>query len=93
MSCGGRRMFCFFDGRWLRVNRKLSDMLEYSASELLERTIVDITHPADREEDVEIMEALSRMIPEIRRLCEVLRGIAGMEWDWARFERIANLVL
>ena len=46
------------DGRWLRVNRKLSDMLEYSASELLERTIVDITHPADREEDVEIMEAL-----------------------------------
>jgi PAS domain S-box-containing protein len=46
------------DGRWLRVNRKLSEMLDYSASELLERTIVEITHPDDREQDVEVMDAL-----------------------------------
>ena len=33
--------------RFLRVNRKLCDMLGYTEAELLERTFLDITHPAD----------------------------------------------
>ncbi|MGO9601224.1 MAG: PAS domain S-box protein [Isosphaeraceae bacterium] len=35
-------------GRLLRVNRKMCEITGYSASELLERTFLDITHPDDR---------------------------------------------
>ena len=35
------------DGRFIRVNRKLCDMLGYSEQELLQRSAVDVTHPAD----------------------------------------------
>jgi PAS domain S-box-containing protein len=40
------------DGRWLKMNRALCDMLGYSEEELLERTCAGITHPGDVEEDV-----------------------------------------
>ena len=40
------------DGHWLRVNRTLCDMLGYSESELLTKTIQDIAHPDDREADL-----------------------------------------
>jgi two-component system, cell cycle sensor histidine kinase and response regulator CckA len=33
------------DGRWLRVNQKLCDIVGYSRDELLQRTFQDITHP------------------------------------------------
>ena len=35
------------EGRWLRVNRKLCDILGYSEEELLQLTFQDITHPDD----------------------------------------------
>ena len=35
-------------GRLLRVNRKMCEITGYSASELLERTFLEITHPDDR---------------------------------------------
>src|SRR6202044_1081078 len=35
------------DGRWLKVNRALCDLVGYSESELLARTFRDITHPDD----------------------------------------------
>jgi len=35
------------DGRFLRVNEKLCEMLEYSAAELAQRTFADVTHPED----------------------------------------------
>ena len=37
------------DGRYLLVNRKLCDILGYSAEELLQRTVWDVSHPQDRE--------------------------------------------
>jgi PAS domain S-box-containing protein len=39
------------DGRWLRVNRAFSDMVGYSAQELVRMRFVDITHPADLDKD------------------------------------------
>lgn len=36
------------DGRWLRANRCLCDMLEYTEQDLQQRTIQDITYPDDR---------------------------------------------
>jgi PAS domain S-box-containing protein len=40
------------DGRWLRVNQKLCDIVGYSRDELLERTFQDITYPDDLDVDV-----------------------------------------
>jgi PAS domain S-box-containing protein len=37
------------EGRYLRVNRKLSQMLGYSEEELLQLTLHEVTHPDDRE--------------------------------------------
>lgn len=37
------------DGRWLRVNRKVCDMVGYSMEELLQKTFQEITHPGDLE--------------------------------------------
>ncbi len=36
-------------GRWLRFNQRLCDLLGYSPAELAARTYLDVTHPDDRE--------------------------------------------
>ncbi|MEO5859588.1 MAG: PAS domain S-box protein, partial [Pyrinomonadaceae bacterium] len=41
------------DGRWLKVNRSLAQLVGYSESELLKLTFSDITHTDDREESLE----------------------------------------
>jgi PAS domain S-box-containing protein len=40
------------DGKWLRVNRQLCNMLGYSHEELLSKTFQDITHPDDLDVNV-----------------------------------------
>ncbi len=40
------------DGRWLRVNRKLCDIVGYRPDELQALTFLDITHPEDLEADL-----------------------------------------
>ena len=44
---------CSLDGRFVQVNRKLCDMLGYSEAELLQRTVIDITHPGDLAESTD----------------------------------------
>jgi PAS domain S-box-containing protein len=39
------------DGRFLRVNRRFCDITDYSQDEILERSVQDITYPADLETD------------------------------------------
>ena len=41
------------DGRWLRVNQKLCDIVGYSKEELLQEKFQTITHPDDLEADLE----------------------------------------
>ncbi|MBI3244299.1 MAG: PAS domain S-box protein [Chloroflexi bacterium] len=41
------------DGRWLRVNQALCDIVGYSREELLQLTFQDITHPDDLETDLD----------------------------------------
>ncbi|MDB5291574.1 MAG: domain S-box protein, partial [Phycisphaerales bacterium] len=36
-----------FEGRWLRVNQRLCDIVGYTREELLQKTFQDITHPDD----------------------------------------------
>ena len=40
------------DGRWLRVNQKICEIVGYSKAELLEKTFEDITHPEDLQLDM-----------------------------------------
>jgi PAS domain S-box-containing protein len=46
------------DGRWLRVNRRLGEIVGYEPEELLKTTFQDITHPDDLEGDIEQMGRL-----------------------------------
>jgi PAS domain S-box-containing protein len=46
------------DGRWLRVNEKLCDMLGYGAQELMDLGFRSITHPEDVDSDVELLGRL-----------------------------------
>jgi PAS domain S-box-containing protein len=46
------------DGRWLRINQKLCDIVGYSAVELQDLTFQDITHPDDLDADLAYMQQL-----------------------------------
>ncbi|HWN96026.1 MAG TPA: PAS domain S-box protein, partial [Methylomirabilota bacterium] len=46
------------EGRWLKVNRALCDLVGYSEAELLTRTFQDITHPEDLAADLEQVRRL-----------------------------------
>ena len=43
------------DGRWLRVNQPLLNLVGYSEEELLQRTFQDITHPDDLDKNLSLM--------------------------------------
>jgi PAS domain S-box-containing protein len=47
-------------GRWLRVNKKMCEITGYSAGELLQMRISDITCPEDRQSDREAFEQVVR---------------------------------
>jgi PAS domain S-box-containing protein len=46
------------DGRWLRVNQRLGEIVGYEPEELLETTFQEITHPEDLEADLARMRRL-----------------------------------
>ena len=46
------------DGRWLRVNQKLCDIVGYSKEALLQKTFQDITHPDDLDADQEFVRQI-----------------------------------
>ncbi len=48
------------NGRFIRVNQKLSEITGYSKEELLQKTFAEITHPDDVEEDLRQAEAIRR---------------------------------
>ncbi len=47
------------EGRWLRANRALCDMLGYTEEELLQRGISDVTHPDDVKTDLEQLRRMA----------------------------------
>jgi PAS domain S-box-containing protein/diguanylate cyclase (GGDEF)-like protein len=53
------------DGRWLRVNRALCEMVGYAEPELLAVRFQDITHTDDLEDDVELLQRM--LAGELRR--------------------------
>jgi len=43
-------------GRWLQVNDAVCEIVGYTREELLQRTFQDITHPADLEKDLQLVD-------------------------------------
>ena len=48
------------DGRWLRVNNRMCEILGYTREELLTLTVQEVTHPADLDSDTAQMEKMLR---------------------------------
>lgn len=46
------------DGKWLKVNRALCDLVGYSEADLLELTFQDVTHPEDLDLDLEVVRRM-----------------------------------
>ena len=58
----------FTTGRFLEVNETLCEMTGYSRRELLERTLLDITHPDDRPRTIKSLQEQSRNTPSFRHI-------------------------
>lgn len=56
----GNAQIDYRTGHILRANRRLCEMLGFTAAELMALTLVDVTHPADRETNIELFERRQR---------------------------------
>jgi len=62
------------DGRWLRVNQKVCEIVGYSMEELLQNTFQEITHPDDLEADLALMrKCLSGELTTMRIIKRYIR--------------------
>jgi len=69
------------DGRWLRVNAKLCELLGYEREELLQLTSVDLTPPEDRWLAIENNERMARgEVSEVSREKRYLRKDGSIVW-------------
>jgi two-component system sensor histidine kinase/response regulator len=69
------------DGRWLRVNQKLSSIVGYSPAELLNRSFHDITHPEDLSGDLELVQrVLAREIDTYSIEKRYIRKDGSLVW-------------
>jgi hypothetical protein len=69
------------DGRWLRVNRKLCEIVGYRQEELLARRFQDITHPDDLDADLEyVRRMLAGEIGNYSMEKRYLRKDGGIVW-------------
>lgn len=69
------------EGRWLKANFALCEMLGYSEEELLQRGIADVTHPDDVATDLEQLRRLvSREISSYNRMKRYLHKNGRQIW-------------
>lgn len=69
------------DGSWLRVNRKLCEILGYDQDELLARTFQDLTHPDDLDRDLgDLTRLVSGDIATYATEKRYLRKDGGLVW-------------
>ena len=69
------------DGRWLRINQKLCDIVAYTRDELLNMTFQDITFPADLPADLDyVTQLLSGQVDHCALEKRYLRKNSGPVW-------------
>ncbi len=68
-------------GQWLRVNKKMCEITGYSASEMLQLHVEDITYPEDRQCDWEAFERVVRgEAPDYRMEKRYVRKDGALAW-------------
>ena len=68
-------------GRWLRVNQKICTITGYSADEMLQMRVPDITHPEDRARDSEAFQQVVRgEAPDYRMEKRYVRKDGTLAW-------------
>ena len=68
-------------GRWLRVNQKMCEITGYSATEMLQLCVPEITHPEDRASDWEAFQRVVRgEAPDYRMEKRYLRKDGKVAW-------------
>ena len=68
-------------GQWLRVNKKMCEITGYSAGELLQMRVADITYPEDRQLDREAFERVVRgEAPDYRMEKRYIRKDGALAW-------------
>ncbi len=68
-------------GQWLRVNRKMCSITGYSADEMLQMRVPEITHPEDRERDWEAFQGVVRgEAPDYRLEKRYVRKDGSLVW-------------
>ena len=73
--------FVSLDGRWLRTNKSLSEMLGYTEEELRKGDFQSVTHPEDLAEDMALLARLvSGEIPSYTRVKRYYRKDSRMIW-------------
>lgn len=69
------------DGKWLRVNQKLCQIVGYTKEELLQKTFQDITHPEDLDTDLEyVRQMLSGKIDTYSMEKRYIRKDSNLVW-------------
>jgi PAS domain S-box-containing protein len=70
------------DGRWLKVNRSLCDIVGYSESELLQKSFQDITHLDDLNSDLGYMhQLLAGEIPNYQMEKRYIHKLGHIVWS------------
>ncbi|WP_266096564.1 PAS domain S-box protein [Rubrobacter marinus] len=69
------------DGRWVRVNKKLCEIVGYEREDLTKKTFQDVTHPEDLEADLEQVEKLlAGGIPSYAMEKRYVKGDGSTVW-------------
>ncbi len=71
------------EGRWIKVNRALCELLGYTHEELQAKTFQDVTHPDDLQADLNyVRQILASEIPSYRREKRYLHKSGRVVWVW-----------
>lgn len=79
------------DGRWLKVNSVLCEMLGYSEEELLSRTMQDLTHPDDVHNSLNLLQqSVSGELDQFRSEVRYFHKNGNTLWIASSASRVAD---
>ncbi|KST65405.1 PAS domain S-box protein [Mastigocoleus testarum] len=81
------------DGRWLRANQKICEIIGYSRAELLSKTFQDVTYPDDLKADLEcFQQTLRGEIPSYSIEKRYIRQYGGVVWGNLTVSLVRNAI-
>lgn len=79
------------DGRWLKVNSELCEMLGYTEDELLTRTMLDLTHPEDMHSSLNLLhQSVSGELDQYRMQARYFHKNGNTVWISSSISKILD---